>query len=165
MAHVVGAAGRVTALELDQELASRATENLSELKWVQVVAADASLYRIDPADAILVNAGTTHPVPTWLNSLRPGGKLLVPLTTTGGKGAVLKVTRCEESFAARFIKWIQIFNCAGARDAEEEKLLRKKFSAGDSKQVRALRMEPHEVATSCWFHTDNFCLSKREAAS
>jgi protein-L-isoaspartate(D-aspartate) O-methyltransferase len=165
MAHVVGETGRVTALEIDQELASRAAENLSELKWVTVIPADASLYPFEPADAVLVNAGATHPMPIWLDSLRPGSRLLVPLTTAGGKGAVYKITRCKRSYTARFITWINIFNCEGARSHREEKLLVRQFRAGGAKEVRSLRMEPHKIEISCWFHTDNFCLSRAEPAS
>ena len=35
-----------------------------------------------PADAILINAGATHPRSIWLDSLRTGGRLLLPLTVT-----------------------------------------------------------------------------------
>jgi protein-L-isoaspartate(D-aspartate) O-methyltransferase len=165
MAHVVGEAGRVTAVEIDQELANRAAENLSELKWVTVIAADASEYQFEPADAVLVNAGATHPMPSWLDKLRPGGRLLLPLTGTQNFGGVLKVTRHEQNFAARFITGINIFNCKGARHPEEEKLLRDKFMGDGAKEVRSLLTEPHEVETSCWFHTDNFCLTRAETKS
>jgi protein-L-isoaspartate(D-aspartate) O-methyltransferase len=112
------------------------------------VAADASQYRFDPADAILVNAGATHPIPSWLDKLRPGGRLLLPLTGTYGFGAVRKVTRCERKFAARFIMWINIFNCEGAGNPEEEKLLRYKFTAGGATEVR---FSPHGAAPSRTF--------------
>jgi protein-L-isoaspartate(D-aspartate) O-methyltransferase len=163
LAHVVGEAGRVTAIEIDKKLASRAAENLRELKWVTVISADASLYRFDLANAVLVNAGATHPMPIWLNSLLPGGRLLVPLTTAGGKGAVYKITRGERTYTARFTKWTTIFNCEGARNPQEEKLLVRQFRAGGAKEVRSLRMEPHKIEISCWFHTDYFCLSTTEA--
>jgi protein-L-isoaspartate(D-aspartate) O-methyltransferase len=163
MAHVVGEAGRATAVELDEQLASRARENLGPLKQVTVIAADATQYQSGPSDAILVNAGATRLKPVWLDNLRPGGRLLVPLTGAGAAGAVLKVTRCEPNFAARFIMGINIFNCEGARNPEEEKLLRDKFIAGGAKEVRSVRIEPHQIESSCWFHTENFCLSKADA--
>jgi hypothetical protein len=37
--------------------------------------------------------------------------------------------------------------------------------AGGSKQVRSLRRKPNAVETSCWFHTDNFGLSRTKAVS
>ena len=57
-------------------------------------------------DAIFVNAGATHPRPIWLDRLRPGGRLLLPLTaardeTSSGMGFVLKVTRDGDRYPAR----------------------------------------------------------------
>jgi protein-L-isoaspartate(D-aspartate) O-methyltransferase len=162
LAHVVGETGRVTAVELDRDLANRATENLSALKQVTVISADASRYQFDPADAVLVNAGATHPVAIWLDNLRPAGNLLVPLTATGWAGKVLKIERRERSFAARFIMGINIFNCEGARDPQEEERLGERFRTSDASQVRSLRRETHEVEASCWFHADGLCLSSSE---
>jgi len=65
--------GRVAAIELDQDLAARAPENLAHLNHVAVVAADGSEHDPRPSDAIFVNAGATHPRSVWLDSLRPGG--------------------------------------------------------------------------------------------
>lgn len=160
MASVVGETGRVTAVELDAKLAGRATDNLRSFKQVTVVAADASQYRFDDADAILVNAGATRPVPRWLDGLRPLGKLLLPLTMANGSGGVFKIARREQGFSARFIMGIVIFKCAGARDRQEEERLQKAFLAGGANLVRSLRRIPHENDPSCWSHSDNFCLSK-----
>jgi len=162
MAHVVGEAGRVTAVELDGNLANRASENLSALRQVAVISADASQYQFNPADAVLVNAGATNPMPTWLDNLCPAGRLLVPLTATGWAGRVLKITRRERWFAARFIMGINIFNCEGARDSQEEDRLGERFRTSDASQVRSLRRETHEVEGSCWFHADGLCLSSNE---
>jgi hypothetical protein len=68
-----------------------------------------------------------------------------------------------KGFAARFIMWISIFNCEGARNSEEERLLRDKFAGGGAKDVYSLRTERHEVEGSCWFHSDSFYLSKTAA--
>ena len=98
MAEVVGREGHVTAIEVDHELASRARINVSYLPNVQVLEGDGGETDPGPGDAILINAGITHPRSPWLDSLRPGGRLLLPLTVTedtdsSGGGRVLKVTR------------------------------------------------------------------------
>lgn len=162
MAHVVGETGHVTAIELNANLAHRAAENLRMLKQVSVVSGDASKYQFEPADAILVNAGATHPMPNWLDNLRPGGRLLVSLTAASWAGRVLKVTRRERNFGARFIMPISIFNCEGARDPEEERRLGDSFRRDDAGRVRSLRIETHKIEGSCWFHSDRFCLSSNE---
>ena len=48
-------------------------------------------------DAMLINAGVTHLYPPWLDRLREGGRLVLPLTVamgaTLGEGVVAKITR------------------------------------------------------------------------
>lgn len=92
MAEVVGSQGHVAAIEIDSELARRARSNLSYLSHVEVFEGDGGEKDPGPCDAILVNAGTTHPRSIWLDSLRPGGRLVMPLTVTddtdrGGQAA------------------------------------------------------------------------------
>jgi len=165
LAHVVGGGGRVIAVELDANLANRAADNLRTLKQVKVVATDASRYHFEEADAILVNAGATRLMPIWLDGLRPAGRLLLPLTMASGSGQVLKIERREQGFAARFIMGLVIFNCAGARDPQEEENLQKAFLRGDSYLVSSLRRKPHDVEGSCWLHSDDSCLSKLDETS
>jgi protein-L-isoaspartate(D-aspartate) O-methyltransferase len=81
MAELAGTAGRVTAIEYDPELASRATANLERWRNVHVVCGDGASVSFDPADVIYVNAGATRPADRWLDGLREGGRLLLPLTT------------------------------------------------------------------------------------
>ena len=76
LAEVVGPTGRVTAIEVDPGLASRAGSNLSYLAHVQVLAGDGGEIDLGPSDAIFINAGATHPRAMWLDALRPGGRLL-----------------------------------------------------------------------------------------
>jgi protein-L-isoaspartate(D-aspartate) O-methyltransferase len=87
LACVVGEQGRVTAVETDPELAARASANLANWKWVHANAADGCSFEFDEADAILVNAGATHPMDYWLANLAPGGRMILPLTNKSGGGA------------------------------------------------------------------------------
>jgi protein-L-isoaspartate(D-aspartate) O-methyltransferase len=165
MAEVVGREGHVTAIEVDSDLASRAQSNLSYLSHVQVFAGDGGQLDPGPSDAIFVNAGATHPRSIWLDSLRSGARLLVPLTVTedadhGGGGRVLKVTRQPGGFTASFISGVGIFSCVGGRDSKLNQRLKEAFERGDWKSVQSLRREPHEPVDSCWFHGRDFCLSK-----
>jgi protein-L-isoaspartate(D-aspartate) O-methyltransferase len=165
MAEVVGPKGHVIAIEVDDELAGRARSNLSYLPHVQVFAGDGGAIDPGPSDAILVNAGATHPRSVWLDALRIGGRLLVPLTVTeeadgAGAGRVLKVTRQPEGLTACFISGVGIFSCVGGRDSELNQRLKEAFARDDWKSVQSLRREPHEPADTCWLHAENFCLSK-----
>ena len=106
MAEVVGPRGQVTAFELDPELAARARANLRSWPHVDVIAGDGAIDNPGPSDALLVNAGATHPRAVWLDAVRPGGRLLVPLTVATepsghGSGGMLKITRQEtQAFAS-----------------------------------------------------------------
>lgn len=164
MADVVGPTGQVTAMEIDPELARRAQRNLSYLPQVKIIEGDGGEKDPGPCDAILVNAGVTHPRSMWLDSLRAGGRLILPLTVTGDEGgtegAIIKITREHAGFAASFVAQVGIFPCAGARDADLNEKLKEAFKRGDEKSVRSLRRDKHEASDACWFHNEQFCLSK-----
>jgi len=163
-AELVGPTGRVTAIELDPGLAARARENLRELPQVSVVEADGTRHDPGPCDGVFVNAGATHPVATWLDALRPGGRLLLPLTVAyddigHGRGGVLRIVRRPHGFAARFISEVGIFPCLGARDPELNTRLAAAFRAHTWESVQSLRRDQHEPVETCWLHGEDFCLS------
>src|SRR5438874_10432550 len=96
MAEVVGPTGQVIASEVDPALSDQARKNLSGYPNVAVHAGDGA--ELDPGacNAMLINAGVTHPHPAWLDCLSEGGRMMAPLTipigATLGKGAVAKIT-------------------------------------------------------------------------
>jgi protein-L-isoaspartate(D-aspartate) O-methyltransferase len=164
VAEVVGPAGSVTAVELDPTLAARAGTHLRQWPQVTVVAGDGGAYDPGPSDAILVNAGATHPRPVWLDALRQGGRLLVPLTVARhasghGGGGVLKITRQPHGLTARFIADVNIFPCIGARDPQMNDQLQDAFRRGTWAAVQSLRRDPHDPTDACWLHGSDFCLS------
>ena len=164
LAELVGPTGHVTATEVDADLAGRSRSNLVDLPHVEVVHADGGAYDPGPADAILVNAGATHPRRVWLDSLRQNGRLLLPLTGPYGSGAVLRVVRRNKGYAASFVSSITIFPCVGARDADTANLLRDAFLGGGGATVRSLRRDLHQSEPTCWLHSDNVCLSTVDLA-
>ena len=169
LAEVVGSRGHVTAIEIDSGLAGRAHNNLGYLSHVEVFEGDGGEKDPGSCDAVLVNAGATHPRSIWLDSLRPDGRLLMPLTVTedtarGGEGRVLKVTRQPQGFTASFISGVRIFSCVGGRDAELNQRLKEAFKQCDAKSVQSLRRDSHEPIDTCWFHSESFCLSKQVIA-
>jgi protein-L-isoaspartate(D-aspartate) O-methyltransferase len=70
-----------------------AEPHLIELSNVGVVATSACEERLPEADVIYVNAGATHPLATWLDALKIGGRLIFPMTTNSLFGVMLLVTR------------------------------------------------------------------------
>ncbi|HME74003.1 MAG TPA: rRNA adenine N-6-methyltransferase family protein [Myxococcota bacterium] len=166
MAEIVGPRGHLAAVEIDPALAARARTNLSSYPHVEVLHADGGICEAGPRNAIFVNAGATHPQPLWLSRLAPGGRLLFPLTVSLGTGEVggghmLRVMRTEAGYAARFVSPVGVFPCAGARESEAERRLRKAYSRGEEEFVQELRVDIHSEEPSCWLHNAGWCLSKR----
>jgi protein-L-isoaspartate(D-aspartate) O-methyltransferase len=161
LAEVVGKKGRVTAVEVDQKLAARAKRSLSQWRHVSVLAMDGSRCRLDGVDALLVNAGATHPAAAWLNALARGGRIILPLTVENRSGSVLKVTRLKGGYSARFISQVGIFPCTGARSRRANHQLRSAFQSGTQNTVRSLRRDKHLPNRMCWLHGTDFCLSRK----
>jgi protein-L-isoaspartate(D-aspartate) O-methyltransferase len=159
MAEVVGPAGRVVGIEIDAELAARARENLAYLGNVEVLHGDGGEGAGASFDAIFINAGVSYPREVWLDSLKLGGRLILPLTTDEGKGGMLKVERGGGGYAARFLSTVSVYPCAGSRDAELSRRLRRALAGGRLKSVESLRRGGHEADGTCWIHGSGFCLS------
>lgn len=164
LAHCVGPRGRVVAIEIDQALAGEARVNLAAFNRVEVVPGDGSDTRGETFDAILVNVGVTHPLDCWLDALRPGGRMVLPLTCTMGsnlgKGFWLLVSRSgdREVMDARFLSMVVIYSAVGIRDSTMNDRLGKALARGPWPSIRKLRRDPHEAAQSCWLHADSCCL-------
>jgi protein-L-isoaspartate(D-aspartate) O-methyltransferase len=168
MAQCVGAGGRVLALEADEGLAAQAQRNLASMPWVDVRADASAQAPGETFDAILVNAGVTHPLDAWLDALAPAGRMIVPMTASMpamgpiGKGLVFLVARDrDDSFSARVAGFVAIYSAVGIRDEFLSAQLAKKLQAGPQHwaAVTRLRRDPHDPSLSCWLHAPHFCLS------
>jgi len=109
LSEIVGPKGRVHAIECDERLAARAADFLRGYGNVDVINGNGCEEIGEPADVIIVHAGFSHPHPLWLQSLRPRGRLLVPLTQRDREGAALKITRRAKGFEAEAVQQIRIF--------------------------------------------------------
>jgi protein-L-isoaspartate(D-aspartate) O-methyltransferase len=168
LAELTGVTGKVFAYEIAQSLAQRATRNLAALPNVAVYQRSGAEGLLPDCEAIYVSAGATAPLDTWLDALRPGGRLLFPLTPDGpgeipGLGGMLLVTRVkEERFDARFLCPVMIIPCVGARDSQTAKHLAEAFKRGDSGKVRSLRRRALPDQT-CWCSGSGWWLSTSES--
>jgi protein-L-isoaspartate(D-aspartate) O-methyltransferase len=168
MAQCVGSGGRVLAFEADPALADQARRNLASMPWVEVRPDASSRPEGEIFDAILVNAGVTHPLDAWLDALSPDGRMILPMTSTMapmgtlGKGLVFLVHgEGAGSFSARVIGFVAIYSAVGLRDDSLSAELGKKLMAGPQQwsAVARLRRDRHEPGPPCWLHGASFCLS------
>ena len=161
--------GQVLAYEIESALAERARTNLADMANVTVYHRSGSEGPLPTCNLIYVNAGATAPLDIWLDALRPGGRLLFPLTPDGpsgtpGAGGMLLITRTPaEKFDARFIMPVMFIPCLGARDDETAKKLAEAFKRGDMRNVRSLRRHTPPDET-CWCSGNGWWLSTKANA-
>ncbi|MGA3090052.1 MAG: rRNA adenine N-6-methyltransferase family protein [Terriglobales bacterium] len=167
IAEMVGPRGGVAAAEVRPDLATRARENLSCYPNVKLIADDGATVDPDECDAMLINAGMTHPSPLWLDRLRDGGRLVVPLTmattATLGVGVMAKIIRQGRQFSAQVITPIGIYSCTSMRDALREPVLRTAMTSGALMKMKSVRRDAHEPSDTCLVHGADVCLSSAAA--
>ena len=169
LAQLTGPTGSVTAYEIEEDLAARASKNLADLPFVHVESRSGAEGTLPECDVIYVSAGATAPLDVWLNALRVNGRLLLPLTPsdgpggTPGLGGMLLITRRDtDRFEARFLSQAMFISCVGARDEETAAKLSVAFRRGDFRNVKSLRR--HSVADeTCWCEGNGWWLSTIEA--
>ncbi|HMF77248.1 MAG TPA: hypothetical protein VK604_16435 [Bryobacteraceae bacterium] len=151
LAKLTGENGLVFAYEIEPDLARRAAANLEELLNVTVYARSGVEKPLPACDIVYVSAGATEPMAAWLDVLRPGGRLLFPLTPSKGYGAMLLVTRdlSGNTYSARFICQALFIPCVGAREEATAQRLFDAFRHGNLGQVRSLVRDPMPDE-SCW---------------
>lgn len=163
LAEVVGPAGAVIAAEVDSELAAQAAANLAPYSHVTVRPGDGAGIDPGPCDAILINAGVTHPHTAWLQSLKDGGRMVLPLTVAMspgiGKGSMVRVTRHSDRFRAEVVSMVAIYSSTSVRDPAIEPLLNKAFESRELLKLKSVRVDAHDPAPTCLVHAPAVCLS------
>jgi len=168
IAQAVEPSGRVVAFEIDATLAAAAVRNLASLPWVDLRCGDSSQVAGETFDAIVINAGVTHPLDAWLDALAPGGRMLLPLTSsmpamgsTLGKGLVFLLTRTDDTIGARVMTMVAVYSAIGLRDERLNADLGKAMMGGPAtwQAVKRLRRDAHDREASCWLHASTCCFS------
>ena len=140
LAELVGPSGTVHAYEIEEDLARRASGNLSDRSNVEVHHCSGAEVTLPQVDVIYVNAGATEPAATWFDALDRQGRLMFPLTADDGDGGLLVLTRSsEEVFAAQFVSRLRIYPCMGARETDASVALAEAFRRRDIKDVKSFR--------------------------
>lgn len=177
IAHAVGEAGRLVAIEVDEGLAIEARENLRAMPWVDLRHGDGTGALGETFDAILVNAGVTHPQDTWLDALSAEGRMVLPLTVTSpamgtiSKGLMTRVSRRAavetppgaaaplDGFDMRVMTLVAIYAGIGLRDEKINEQLGAALMRGPFPPLKRLRRDAHEPTSACWVHAPGCCFS------
>ena len=169
VAEIVGARGKVIAVEHDRDLAERAEDNLSPWPQVEVVNGDGTAHDPGKVDAVVAFAGATHPAALWLARLKPGGRLMMPLTGGNRWGLFLKATRKGKSFKATSLGLCGFFPCIGGRDDKTAARLQKAMAGLQGRPVPVTEMHagkpPAERRREAWYAGPGFWLSASKEPS
>ncbi len=167
--HLVGPTGHVTGVEIEPGLATIARSNLADFSHIEVIEGDGSLVPFKPADAIYVNAGVSRPADTWLDALKPNGRLILPLaahfTTDDGhpmtRGALFIIKRQGETYEARALSSTLIYPCMGLRAETSEEALAVALAKpkGDMAKVRRLYRTDDFPEKDCWLRASGWSLA------
>jgi len=160
----------VTAIEFDNALAQRAQQNLSGNPNIVVRHGDGASIPFDAADVIYVNAGATRPADAWLDRLKDGGRLILPLTAkkilpAGGTGsiarhgAVFRIERKGNDYLARWISAVGVYPCEGGRDEISEAALDAALQKGGWQDVTRLYRTDELPADRCWLRAPGWALA------
>jgi protein-L-isoaspartate(D-aspartate) O-methyltransferase len=163
MAEVVGSKGSVVAAEIDPTLAGIAVTNLTDYDQVKVLNRDGADVNPVACDAILINAGVTHPHPAWLDGLSEGGVLVLPLSVgrnlSVNDAMVLAITRRHDQFAAELLSIMTIYSSPSMRDPMLQSMLNDSFESHAMLRLKSVRKDDHERTDTCIVHAPGFCLS------
>ena len=172
LAELVGPSGRITAVEIDPELAAIARENLKPWANVEVVCGDGADWPMTAVDRIYVNFAVAEPAKSWLDHLMEDGRLIFPLGVCTVRmpegrprhsthGGVLSIIRKPAGYAAKWLCSASFVCSEGALTAngEDQFRLRQAFERGGMEFVGSLQWGKPTDPSRSWFWTPRWSLS------
>jgi protein-L-isoaspartate(D-aspartate) O-methyltransferase len=143
--------GTVTAFEIDERLARAAKHHLAPFDNVEVRAGNAVDEAIPASDVIYVNAGVVVPPLSWLEALRPGGRLIFPWRPTDRIGIAMLVTRLSVGFAVKSLGPAWFIPCVGASESRPEDIPPDTDTAWRTRSLRLKSQQaPDATATAIY---------------
>jgi protein-L-isoaspartate(D-aspartate) O-methyltransferase len=109
--------GTVNAFEIEEGLAHKARDNLRPFEGISVTTGDATKLPLPQSDLIYVNAGVIAPPPSWLQALRPQGRMIFPWRPSQAVGLAIVISRQATGFSVKPLMNSYFIPCVGASDA------------------------------------------------
>jgi len=124
-------ASQVIAVERHSELVELAQERMERLGYenVRIVEGDGTLGWPDeaPFDAIVAAASGSHVPKSWIEQLKPGGRIVMPLGAPGSVQSLVKVTKHEDGTLDREdlggVRFVPLIGQEGFRNSGSEALI------------------------------------------
>ncbi|KQV63922.1 rRNA adenine N-6-methyltransferase family protein [Rhizobium sp. Root1220] len=175
MSLLVGAGGRVVAVEFDRHLAERALRNLKKYPNVDVVHGNGLEWPEQPTDAIYVNFAVHRPADRWIERLKPGGRLIFPLgvpdADVGGRSTGFTAyagfflfSRNDEGYQAAFLGPVAfVWGEAAFGAVARYRRLETAFRKGGMCDVCSLRWKTKQLAEEWYSESDWGLVTARNA--
>jgi protein-L-isoaspartate(D-aspartate) O-methyltransferase len=135
--------GSVEAFEIDHALAAAARRNLTPYEGVTVTRGDATSLELPAADLIYANAAVLAPPRSWLQALRPNGRLIFPWQPSNSVGLAILITRTEKGLDAKPLMAAWFIPCVGGASTQDARVKAPGWSAAWS--VRSLWLTSERV--------------------
>jgi protein-L-isoaspartate(D-aspartate) O-methyltransferase len=111
--------GTVHAFEIEEGLAEKARDNLRPFEGISVTNGDATRLPLPSSDLIYVNAGVVVPPESWLQALRPGGRMIFPWRPSPAVGLAVIISHRQAGFGVKPLMASYFIPCVGASDTRE----------------------------------------------
>ena len=120
---------------------------------VSVTTGDATKLPLPPSDLIYVNAGVVAPPPSWLQALRPQGRMIFPWRPSASVGLAFVISRGRRGFSVKPLMNSYFIPCVGASNAEAmHKNARQPRSMVGAVGLADADREPDETAVAIYKH-------------
>ncbi|MBI3913665.1 MAG: methyltransferase, FxLD system [Chloroflexi bacterium] len=118
IAHIVGEAGQVITMDIDDDIVQDAREHLraAGVENVRVICGDggAGFQEGAPYDRIILTVGAWDIAPAWRDQLQTGGRLLLPLALRGGVQKSIAFEKRDDYLASLSIRGCGFMTLRGA---------------------------------------------------
>jgi protein-L-isoaspartate(D-aspartate) O-methyltransferase len=145
--------GAVHAFEIEEEFAQKARDNLAPFEGISVITGDATKLPLPPSDLIYVNAGVVAPPSSWLQALRPQGRMIFPWRPSQDVGLAIIISRQAAGFSVKPLMNSYFIPCVGASEAGQCMKTPDEREAWSTRSVwLSAEREPDETAVAICEH-------------
>ncbi|MTJ81329.1 MAG: hypothetical protein F8N37_09950 [Telmatospirillum sp.] len=160
IAELIGPRGLLIAAEIDEQLARSARFNLAPWPNIHVVG-DALTCPLPPLDVVFASAGSPVVPRRWIDALRPGGRMVLPITGSMNIGISYVIWKTDQSMwlTAQPKELVRFYPCIGTRDLPSMLAMDAAFADPRGLAVKSLRLDAHDREETCWLHGHDWCLT------